>query len=385
MFTESLAINIVLFIVGLAVLVKGSGWFIDGAAFVAKRLKIPDAIIGLTLVSIGTSLPELATNIYAAGGEGKPGVAMGGIPGSNVSNILLVLGLTVCCLKTVDVNKILFHKDTMMMVFSFVVFAVMCYAFPIYNSATNMTEPGISRIESVILLAIFVVYMIRLLRRKDDPEAKQAVEAEEEKSAIHNLLLALVALVGGGVMVGGGANVMVSNVVWIAEVKLHISPAIVAATIIAVGTSVPELAVTFAGILKKKNDIALGNIIGSSIFNLIFVMGVTGLVAEIPFHAEAAMMIMPAMLISGFLLVVFMRTHWALKRWEGVVLTCLFLCYIGVSVAMAMGIINLTPTVAQVDQVDQVQNDGESKWDKSNNSSQMMPRDTLKTEENAKK
>ena len=103
----------------------------------------------------------------------------------------------------------------------------------------------------------------------------------------------------------------------------------------------PELAVTLAGIIKKKNDIALGNIIGSSIFNLIFVMGVTGLVAEVPFHAEAAWLIMPFMLGGGILLTIFMRTSWELKRWEGAILCVLFIVYLGFSVAIALKVVHL--------------------------------------------
>jgi len=325
--TEYLLLNIFLFAVGLVILVKGSDWFIDGAAYLAKRMNIPDAIVGLTLVSIGTSLPELASNIYAAS-SGTPEVAMGVIPGSNIANILLVLGITVFLMKRVDVSKLLFARDSMVLALSFAVFAVMCYFFPISNG-----KPGLNRIEAGILLVMFFGYMYMLLSRKGKFEEDVKHEAEEhEKTFADTITKALICLIGGGVLVGLGSQLMVDNVVWIAQEKLGISPELVAATIIAIGTSVPELAVTFAGIMKKKSDIALGNIVGSSIFNLIFVMGITGMVAEIPVKADAAELIIPYMLGSGVMLIIFMRTGWFLARWEGFVMLLAFLSYIAINV-----------------------------------------------------
>ena len=330
MHTDSIIINTILFVVGLAILVKGSGWFIDGAAFIARRMNVPDAIIGLTLVSIGTSLPELATNVVSAA-QGKPEMAMGVIPGSNIANILLVLGLSVFCLKTVKVTTIMFSRDVLVMIISFVVFVIMCYAFPMTDG-----RMGLTRIEAGILLIGFFAYVFKLLKQNKGDVTVEA-EAEDDTSPVDSIWKAVLALSIGGAMVVLGSKLMVDNVVWIAEVKLKISPEIVAATIVAVGTSVPELAVTFAGILKKKSDIALGNIVGSSIFNLIFVMGVTGLVAEVPVTADVATLILPFMMGSGILLVGFMYSGMKLKRWEGGVMTSLFIVYIALSILKSMG------------------------------------------------
>jgi len=323
MCSNMLWLNILLFIIGLVALVKGSGWFIDGAAYIAKCLKIPDAIVGLTLVSIGTSLPELATNVYSAA-TGNPEIAMGVIPGSNIANILLVLGVTLIIMREVPVSKLMFHRDTILLVSVFVIFAIFCYFFP--NSSG---VPAITRSEAGILLIIFVIYIIKLLKNKEQLESETNSEENTKPQFINTMLRAIFALVCGGILVAVGSQLMVDNIVWIADKKLHIPAEIIAATIIAIGTSVPELAVTIAGVIKGKSDIALGNIIGSCIMNLIFVMGITGMVAEIPVVSDASRMVLvPFMLLAGFVLLIFMRSNWKLKRWEGIIMLIIFIVFI---------------------------------------------------------
>lgn len=332
MYSDSFILNILFFIIGLVGLVKGSGWFIDGASFIAHRLKIPDAIIGLTLVSIGTSLPELATNIYSAS-TGNPAIAMGVIPGSNITNILLVLGISIVLLKVVPVSKLLFYRDSTVMLLAFIIFVVMCYFFP--DSAGNN---ALNRIEAAILLILFCSYMILLFKRSGTikEEIKEECDNHSDKSFINTLPRSSFALLGGGFLVALGSQLMVDNVVWIADTKLHISPQVIAVTIVAFGTSVPELAVTFTGIIKKKSDIAIGNIIGSGIFNLVFVMGITGLIAEIPVSKEVTQLILPYMLGSAILLFIFMRTGWNLKRWEGIIFILLFLSFITLNIVKTL-------------------------------------------------
>ncbi|OVE82575.1 hypothetical protein BVY04_00615 [bacterium M21] len=338
-FTENLWINLLVFAIGLAVLIKGSDWFIDGAAYIAKHFNVPDIIIGLTLVSIGTSLPELATNVYSSL-NGNPEVSMGVIPGSNVANILLVLGVSVVCMKRVEVTKVMFHRDSMVMTTAFVMFACMCYFSPINvkNADGTMSQQmGLGMLEAIVLLVAFVAYMYFLISHKGEIE-KEVEQAEHEVEVlfINSMPRAVFFLFLGGVLVALGAQAMVDNVVWIADEKLHVPIPIITATVVAFGTSVPELAVTLAGVIKKKSDIALGNIVGSSIFNLIFVMGITGLISPVPVGPDVALFILPYMLASGVALVIFMRTGWALVRWEGIVLVLGYISYLGVSVYRAM-------------------------------------------------
>ena len=329
--TPYMWLNIIVFLVGLGVLIKGSDWFVESAAAIARHYKVPDVIIGLTLVSIGTSLPEFATNVYAAYND-LPEVALGNVAGSNIANVLLVLGVTVIFMKSVPVDKILFNRDTVVMALAFLVFGVMCYAFPVNN-------PEVSRIEGGILLLAFVVYMVYLIKHKDEMQAE--VEDNAEKKARKkpaSPVKAIPLLLLGGVMVVLGAKGMVDNVVWIAKVLLDgkMEPekahALISATVIAFGTSAPELAVTLTGIYRKKTDIALGNVIGSNIFNLVFVMGSTALVAPVRVSGEIATLALPFMIGSGVLLLIFMRSSWKLVRWEGYILVLGYLTFIGINV-----------------------------------------------------
>ena len=320
-------VNVVIFAAGLIVLAKGSDWFIEGAAFVAHHFKVPDVVIGLTLVSIGTSLPELATNVCAAI-QNEGAVALGNVTGSNISNVLLVLGLAVVFAGRVPIARILFNRDMMVMSGTFLVFGLMCYLFP-------AAEPVVSRIEGAVLLTFFVVYMVFLFKHKDEMKTEVEPEAEETKKKAKNLGTAYVFVLLGGVMITFGAKMMVDNVVWAAENLLKNVPnakVIISATVVAFGTSVPELAVTLAGIIKGKINIALGNIIGSNIFNLVFVMGVTALIRPVVVSDEVAIFILPYMLLTGVALVIFMRTAWALVRWEGVVLLVGYAAFIGINV-----------------------------------------------------
>ncbi len=328
--TGYLWLNIILFVVGLAVLAKGSDWFVEAAAAIAHHYNVPDIVIGLTLVSIGTSLPEFATNICAAF-QGHPEVAMGNVTGSNIANVLLVLGLSVILMKRVEVDRILFNRDTVIMAAAFLVFAVMCYAFPINSAA-------VGRLEGVILLALFAGYMALLLKRKDEIHAEVQPGADKVKEKHKSPLRALPFVFLGGAMVVFGAKVMVDTVVHTARTLLdHMEPkqaeSLIAATVIAFGTSVPELAVTVSGIIKKKSDIALGNIIGSNIFNLVFVMGATATVAPIPINDEIATLILPVMMLSGAVLLILMRTGWALVRWEGWLLVAGYAAFAGINVS----------------------------------------------------
>ncbi|MBL7219644.1 MAG: calcium/sodium antiporter [Phycisphaerae bacterium] len=336
--TETVWLNILIFAIGLCFLVKGSDWFVGGSAFVANHFKVPKIIIGLTLVSIGTSLPELATDVCSSiqglTDAAYKEIPMGDTPGSNISNILLVLGLSVVLIRRVPINKLLFARDTMVMLGIFVVFAVMYYTFDI--SQANGGGGGINRFEGGILLLIFAAYMTFLIRRKDDISDEVCEVENEAEKKFKNITMAIVFLVSGGCMVGIGAKLMVDNTAWGAA-RLGIPATIISATVIAFGTSLPELSVTVAGIIKKETDIALGNIIGSNIFNLVFVMGIASLIGEVP-AVENVNYIIPYLLLSGAVLVTFMRTGWTLVRWEGIVLLLLYIVYISINVYTAISL-----------------------------------------------
>ena len=310
--TDNLLLNAIVFVVGVTGLVKGSGWFIDGAADIAHHYRIPDAIVGLTLVSVGTSLPELATNCYAAS-QGAGGVALGNIAGSNITNVLLVLGVAILGMGSLPISKIMFRRDAVVMIVSFALFSIFC-----------ITGNTLSRIEALILFAGFVWYVHRLITSSQEEVCAASGECSD---AGRPPAKAFVMVVIGGFFVVLGAKAMVDTVVWGAGV-FSVPQAIVSAVVIALGTSVPELAMTIAGIVKKKDDIALGNIIGSNICNLVLVMGVTAGISPIEVDADARGVIY-FMLGTGALLFVFMRSSYKLSRWEGGVFIAGYVAFIG--------------------------------------------------------
>lgn len=326
--TEIALVNVVLFVVGLGVLVKGSDWFIEGAASVAHHYHISDVVIGLTLVSIGTSLPELAANVYASI-IGKGGIAMGNVTGSNVANTLLILGLSITIMGRIATDRLLFQRDILVMVGVYVVFAAMCYLFPAGASV-------LVRAEGALLLLVFAVYMVHLFRVRGPRQGASPDEAAAEVGHVASVGRACGYLFVGGLMVVLGARVLVDNVVW-AAAKFGIPQEVLSATVVAFGTSVPELSVTIAGLAKKRGQIAMGNIIGSNIFNLVFVMGAAAVVKPAPVSGEVRGFILPTMLASGAALAIFMRTSWALQRWEGIVFLAGYVVFIGWNVAKCVG------------------------------------------------
>jgi cation:H+ antiporter len=314
--TDQLYINIILIIVGLFLLLKGSNWFIDSATYIAKKFDVSDMVIGLTLVSIGTSLPELGANVYASlSNQGE--VALGNVVGSNITNITLILGIGATLAGKLQIPKSLLTRDSIILVIT--------YFLLIYISIFNFLTPTstILRWEGFLLLFFFIIYVFMLFKSKDINEE----ESESDEHFINTVLKAIIFFIIGFLMITIGAKISVDSVVAIAT-TLNISKEIISGTIIAFGTSVPELAVTVISIKKNKNNLALGNIVGSCIFNILLVMGVAVVIRPVNISLDMSTVFMPMMLFSGALLAIFMRIGYQLARWEGIVLISLYLVYI---------------------------------------------------------
>ena len=294
-------VNVLIFVVGTAVLVKGSDWFVDAAANLARRWGVPEIIIGLTLVSIGTSLPELASSTYAAT-QGNGGFIIGNIIGSNVTNISLILAIGIIGMKKMPFDRKVLTRDGFFMLIVYLVcFAL--FALPV-RSATG-TIHGIDFKGGILLLILCVSYIFVLFRqaRAAGQEEKKDDPAEEKGGSA---LLDLFLLVLGIAMITAGAKGMVDPVVWGAE-KLGVPVLVISSTIVAFGTSVPELAVTLAGIIKKRHEIALGNIIGSNIFNILLIFGVTGCITVLPMETGwIGLLNLGLMGVTGLLLIFFL-------------------------------------------------------------------------------
>lgn len=317
--TNVFFLNAVLFAVGLLVLIKGSDWFVEAAAYIARHYGLPEIVIGLTLVSIGTSLPEFATDVYAAI-KGESIIALGNIIGSNVTNLTLIMGLGIVLIGNINIPKPVLKRDVFIMFAIFIALALMCYL-------GIGDKFYLSRVDGIILLVLLVAYIVYLINHEDSLEEEMPEGEEDLEKAFKSMSITWVYLVLGLVMIFIGAKLLVDNVVKTAN-DFNLNKTLVSATIVAFGTTVPEMAVTVTSIMKGKNAIALGNVIGSCIFNIVLILGVSAVICPIPVDKELLYVIIPALLSIALLLIVFMRTGWRLVRWEGFVFLFLYLAFI---------------------------------------------------------
>jgi len=269
-FSFHIIFNFLFFVLGVAVLVKGSDFFIDSAIFFARKFHVSEMIIGLTLVSIGTSLPELAANINAAV-KGRSAIAIGNVTGSNITNIALIIGISILIVGKVKIPKKLVNRDMYFMLGVTTLLLVFAYFFDSKNYCIN-------RIESGIMFFILIFYFIYLFKFHKEDVDHEIHEHEELK--VKSMWSAVLFLLLGIFFIYAGSEVMIQNIIAVSD-KLKISDGVIGATIVALATSLPELSVTIIGIIKKKSDISLGNIVGSNIFNILGVLGITGLINKI--------------------------------------------------------------------------------------------------------
>ena len=311
-----LPLNILIFIIGTAVLVKGSDLFVDAAANIARTWGVSELVIGLTLVSIGTSLPELASSVYA-GIEGQGDFIIGNIVGSNVTNISLILAIGIIGMGTLPFERKVLTRDGVFMLFVYLVCGILFF-LPLASGH------GIDRRGAIVLLMLGAFYLFLLFRHGKNGQEEAETEQQETGSVGKNLFL----LALGIVMITAGSKGMVDPAVWGAK-QLGISMLVISSTIVAFGTSVPELAVTLAGIIKKRHDIALGNILGSNIFNILLIFGVTGCITSLPLNTGGiGLLNLILMGATGLLLVFFMLPHKnRLTRMQGILFLLIYLFF----------------------------------------------------------
>jgi len=272
-----MVIQILLLVLGFALLVKGADWFVDGAAGIATKFGIPQLVIGLTIVAMGTSAPEAAVSITAAF-AGNAEITIGNIVGSNVLNILIILGIT-ALVYPVAVQKSSLIFDIPVVLFATAILFVLGY------------DGNISRLDGIIMLVVFVAYLFFLFwdakrpKKLESAEVQQEeAENEETKNEGKNLSLpkAVIFTVIGLVLIVVGSNFVVKSATFIAT-ALGLSQRFIGLTIVALGTSLPELFTSVTAAMKKNSDIAVGNIVGSNIFNILFIVGLSGLIIPVPF------------------------------------------------------------------------------------------------------
>ena len=317
--TPNVFLNIAIFLVGSYILIKGSDIFVDSAAAIARSWHVSELVIGLTLVSIGTSIPELATSIIAQLSHDSDFV-IGNVAGSNVTNISLILGAALAVGGTMPFQRSLMKRDTLFMNALFIVTIVMFYITP-QVAGKNGPVYGLDWIGGIILLIGAGIYSYALF--KTTPPEDEEGASDEKISQLKEFALLIMSLL----MVAGGSKAMVDTVQWGAE-ALGISTVIISATIVAFGTSVPELAVTIAGVLKKKADMAIGNIVGSCIFNILLIFGAAavinplGINSGLPGWVALIAMVPVGLLLIGFMLIGYKKQK--LSRWSGFVFLALY-------------------------------------------------------------
>ncbi|MGL5649159.1 MAG: calcium/sodium antiporter [Clostridium sp.] len=248
-------------VVGFMALIKGADIFVDGAANIAKKLGIPSVIVGLTIISIGTSAPELAVSTISAIG-GNNGIAIGNILGSNIFNTLIVLGGTTLAMPII-IKKDLIKKD-----FLFNLSIVFVLYFMIYSNIINFNDGILNRVNGIILITLCAMYTILLIRSAMKDSGKEK-EARNVKIGINlfKIIMGILGIVIGGEFVVEGASKI--------ALLLGMSENLVGLTIVAMGTSLPELVTSIVATLKGETEIAIGNVLGSNIFNILLILGVS--------------------------------------------------------------------------------------------------------------
>ncbi|MDE5892670.1 MAG: calcium/sodium antiporter, partial [Acetatifactor sp.] len=262
-----IALQLLLLTVGFVMLIKGADWFVDGASKIADKFGIPQLVIGLTIVAMGTSAPEAAVSIASAL-KGNAGITIGNVVGSNIMNVLVILGLT-AVVRAVAVKK-----------------STICYELPftivvtVVLAVLGLWDNTVSRLDGVILWVLMIVYLIYLLRmaKKGQDVAEDVPELTEKDTPLRMLLSTVI----GVVLIVWGADVTVDAATELAHL-FKIDDRLIGLTIVAFGTSLPELVTSVTAAIKGKADIAVGNIVGSNIFNILFVVGTAALITPVDY------------------------------------------------------------------------------------------------------
>jgi len=312
-------LDYVFLIIGFVLLIKGADFLVDGSSAIARRLKVSDLLIGLTIVAFGTSTPELFVNLIASV-KGTSAIAIGNVVGSNIFNILLILGISSIIFPLV-VTKGTVWKEIPLTFVAAALLGLMALKPLVVRGSLS----GISRIEGVLLLAFFCLFTYYVLRMALRAGNTDSTPADGQQ---HSVRKSLLFIFGGFVALFIGAKLVVDAAVSLAQ-SFGVSESLIGLTIVAAGTSLPELATSVVAAAKKNCDIAVGNIVGSNIFNIFLILGISSCIHPIQFQPGNNVDIGVAALAS-LLLFVFMFTgkKGSLDRWEGVVLLLIFVAYL---------------------------------------------------------
>jgi len=340
--------KIALFGVGLLLLVKGADYFVKAAASLAKKLGISDFVIGLTLVALGTSVPELASSIVAAF-KGQTGLVVGTVIGANVANILLITGIA-AVFAAIGTRREMIERDGFIMLATTALFCLFAW-----NGA-------FSRLEAAAMLLVYIAYTLFLFTakagleeqygfrkflnylfrfqyiltikngvragfgRRKTGKATAVAEKKIERAFQEGIVKDLLVMLAGGAAIAFGADLFIVAAVYFAEI-LKVSPVVVGASVVSFGTTLPEMSVTVSAARKGYGNIALGNVIGSCITNAGLIVGVSGLIRPLAAVQEKLPLLLCFLLFSCVLLLVLIRSAWRIRRWEGAILLVFYAAY----------------------------------------------------------
>jgi cation:H+ antiporter len=308
----------ILMIVGFILLIKGADFLVDGASSVARRFHVSDLVIGLTVVAFGTSTPELFVNIIASF-NGNTEIAIGNVLGSNIANILLILGVS-SIIYPLSVSRGTVWKEIPFSLLAAIVLGMMANDQFIDNAPLS----AITRIDGLLLLFFFLIFMYYSVSIAKEIDGL----ASQLPTTPHGLIKSGVMILIGFVALGLGGKWIVDGAVKLAT-TFGMSESLIGLTIVAIGTSLPELATSAVAAYKKNTDIAVGNVVGSNIFNILFVLGISSTIKPLPFHQknnmDIGMVVLSSLLLFGFM---FSFKRRSLDRWEGAGMLLLYGAYI---------------------------------------------------------
>lgn len=301
-------LNILFIVIGIVLVLWGADRLTDGAVAVAEKMKMPQIVIGLTIVAMGTSMPEFCVSLISAL-KGTSDLAVGNIVGSNIFNTLLIVGVS-ALVAPMSIMKTTVRKDIPFALVASALLLIMCL------------DGDISRIDAAILFVMFLIFMYITLR---GAKAQGTDLEEKEKKPMATWLSVVWILVGLACLIGG-SNLFVDGATAVAT-KLGVSEAVIGLTIVAGGTSLPELATSVVSARKGNSGIAIGNVLGSNVFNILAILGLTGVISPMTLKG-ITMTDLSMMVISIILIWLFSFTKYKIERWEGAILTAAFVGYI---------------------------------------------------------
>lgn len=301
--------SVVLLVIGFVLLIKGADFFVEGSSSVAKMLKVPSIIIGLTIVAMGTSLPECAVSLTASMTNNNA-LAVSNAVGSNIFNLMVVCG--VCAL----FNPLVVSKDTLKKEFPF---SIVCAILLLVGGYIGME---IGRVDGLILLAVFVCFLIWMIKSA----LKARANAGDEEYEVLPVWKCILFIIGGIIAIKFGGDFVVDGASTIAA-KMGLSENLIGLTIVACGTSLPELVTSVVAARKNELDMALGNVIGSNIFNILFVLGIAAAISPVAFIMENVIDIV-ILIVMSVIVWIFGWTKQKLTKTEGIIMLIMYAAYL---------------------------------------------------------